>query len=195
MHIQTIPSGNHPLSTAMEALYLEAFPQAERKPVDSLYTHQEAGLCDVFGVITEEGEFVGMITTIKGDDLMMVEYLAIAPAFRGSGYGSRLLKLLLDMHPTTPICLEIEDTLDQQADNYEQRQSRKRFYQANGFYPLNWVSSYFGVAVEVMGTDPTIDFDQYIQLYEPFYGESTQEKIFFLEDRRKPNKEVEDDAT
>lgn len=195
MHIQAIPSRDHPLSAAMEALYLEAFPQSERKPIDSLYTHQSAGYCDIFGITTKDGDFVGMITTIKGEDLMMVEYFAIAAAFRGKGYGSRTLQLLLDRYQTTPICLEIEDTQDSQASNYDQRKSRKRFYQANGFYPLNWVSSYFGVAVELMGTDPTIDFDQYIQLYEPFYGESTQEKIFFLEDRRKPNKEVEDDAT
>lgn len=185
MHIQVIDSKQHPLSSAMESLYFEAFPKAERKPVETLYSHQDDGYCDVFGITTEEGgEFVGMITTIKGDDLIMVEYFAVAAEFRGQGYGSRILERLLDKYADTPICLEIEDTQDDQAENYTQRLSRKRFYQANGFLPMNWVSSYFGVAVELMASQEGIDFDQYIELYEPFYGESTQEKIFFLEDRR-----------
>ncbi|XJS10736.1 GNAT family N-acetyltransferase [Aerococcaceae bacterium WGS1372] len=185
MHIQLINSIQHPLSSSMEELYLEAFPKAERKPIETLYTHQDLDYCDVFGITTKEGgPFVGMITTIKGENLIMVEYFAIAPEFRGQGYGSRTLELLLEKYPDTPICLEIEDTQDKRASNYEQRLSRKRFYQANGFNPVNWVISYFGVPLELMATQEGIEFNEYIKLYEPFYGETTQDKIFFLEDRR-----------
>lgn len=184
MIIQAIKSAHDPLSYSINNLYVEAFPVAERKPLETLYSHQQTGYCDVFAITEDDGRFVGMITTIKGDGLIMVEYFAIAPDCRGKGYGSKILGLLQEEYTSTPICLEIEDTQDRQAKNYEQRQARLRFYLANGFQQLNWVVSYFGVPVEVLATQAGIEYADYIKLYEPFYEDDTQKLIYFIEDRR-----------
>lgn len=184
MRVHAVKSNTEPLSAQINELYLEAFPQNERKSIETLYSHQESGYCDLLAILEDDGQFVGMISTIKRPNIMLVEYFAIAPDFRGKGYGSKVLELLHAKYSDTHICLEIEDSTDESAENFQQRLSRLRFYQSNGFQQLHWVVNFFDVPLEVLGTSPDIDFDNYIQLYTQIHGEIIHKNIYLIDSRR-----------
>lgn len=75
-----------------------------------------------------------------GSDLLLLFYLAVDPAARGSGTGTRVLGELGLRHRGASIVLEIEPVVDH-APNPEQRRRRLAFYERAGFHDT-------GLAVE-----------------------------------------------
>lgn len=179
MKIQRITSNQSLFSEDLHKLYLEAFPENERKPIDALYAHQEAGFSDVFVILEEDNSFVGMITTLKRPQLMFVEYFAIAPEYRGLGYGSKVLSLLHNKYKDVNICLEIE-VVNTDAGIQDERVRRLQFYENNGFQQLNIVVNLFGVEFELLGTSPDIRFEDYALLYQQIHGEAIKEVLYLI---------------
>lgn len=180
MKIQRIERRDSPYAMAMHNLYFEAFPENERKPLETLYTHQESGFADVFVILEDDDSFVGMITTLKHSSLMFVEYFAIHSKYRGLGYGSKVLDLLHEKYHDVNICLEI-DVVDPAASDYEKRLRRLHFYEKNGFQQLGIIVNLFGVTFELLGTSPDIEFDEYFLLYEQIHGKSFSDKLYLVE--------------
>ena len=75
-------------------LYKTAFPKEEQKPWKFLLKKQKEGLYKLLIAVDEENNFYGLAFTVKNKDIVLLDFLAISPEFRGQGIGSKILKTL-----------------------------------------------------------------------------------------------------
>ena len=71
----------------VENLYLTAFPEIERHPVEELFNACDTGKCEWL-IFKDEGQLVGMAYMIIDDDIAFLLYLAVEEGERNKGYGA-----------------------------------------------------------------------------------------------------------
>lgn len=150
-------------------LYKKAFPCSERKPLSIIRSMQKNKRSDVW-LFERDGKFVGFAATINGDDIILLDYLAVDAACRGMGIGSEILKTLRRQYAGKGVFAEIERVPDR-ADTHDDRRKRKEFYIASGMNELNVYAKVFGVEMELMGWDCRLDFNAYQSFYRNYYSE------------------------
>ena len=143
----------------IQALYQEAFPASERKPFKLMIKKREEGVMELQALENEQNEFCGLAITILYQDMVLLDYFAIAPKMRGKGTG------------TEGFFLEIERT-DVEAENLLQRQKRKNFYLRNGLTETAMYVRLFGVEMEVLSDSCKVNFEEYKRLYADTFGEN-----------------------
>ena len=149
-------------------LYLCAFPPAERKPFNRITAMYRQGRADVW-CVEKEDEFAGFASTVNGGDLILLDYLAIAPRYRGWGIGSTAMAQMQQIYENKGFFVEIESTRED-APNRAQREKRKHFYQAAGMEPMDVYADVFGVEMELLGSRCRLDFDAYRAFYHDHYS-------------------------
>ncbi len=150
-------------------LYRRAFPRSERKPVSIIRKMQKKGTTDVW-YLEQDGRFAGLAATINGENIILVDYLAIDDKRRGHGDGSKALKKLRQQYAGKGVFVEIE-CLYEDADNYEERHRRKQFYLRNGMMEMHTTAKLFGVDMELLGYDCQLSYEEYREFYQANYGE------------------------
>lgn len=149
-------------------LYRKAFPASERKPFGMIRRMHRAGRTDVW-VLEEDGRFAGFATTINGDGLILLDYLAVSEAARGHGVGSAALTALADAYPGCGLFVEIESPYAP-GDDQPVRRRRRAFYERCGFVPSRTMADVFGVAMELLCRGYSVDFAQYHAFYCTHYS-------------------------
>lgn len=149
-------------------LYIEAFPKEERKPLKQIIKVCENNQGRIIPILLND-EFVGMFITLDsdGDNTLLIDYFAIKDGYRGLSLGSRSIDLLNKQENKT-IIIEIEPCVDG-ASNLLQRQKRKKFYTNLGFRQTDITVTWFGVDLELMSLNKTINFDNYMGLLKSIF--------------------------
>lgn len=149
-------------------LYRSAFPAAERKPFSIILGMCRKGKTDVW-CIEMDGKFLGLATTINGEDTVLLDYFAVDQKHRGEGIGSRALPELRKRYAGKGLFVEIESVYDD-APNREERLHRKQFYVNCGMEQMNVMVRLFGVKMELLGWDCHLDFGRYRSFYRDHYS-------------------------
>lgn len=140
-------------------LYKEAFPTEEKLPVWLLrlaLLKKSVALTAYFC----GGKFCGFTYTVTYKNTLFVLYLAVKSDLRGKGAGSEILKILKRQNKTT--VLNIEPVL-REAENFEQRAKRKKFYEQNGFVDTEKTLSFGEENYLIMATDKNFSREEYIK--------------------------------
>lgn len=158
-------------------LYRKSFPLAERKPVIILLSAWRKGKADIWyqekSIKTKVGVrkcFLGFAVTLKGENAVLLDYLAVSDAQRGKGAGSYLLRSVIDAYPGKGFFVEIESIYEAGISNRQERLRRRRFYTKNGLSPLHVTADVFGVQMELLGKDVQMDFAAYNAFYKNNYS-------------------------
>ena len=123
----TIIKTDHPHYVFVENLYLSAFPENERRPVDAQRRNVDTNpLFRCYLLTGDESRPIGFITLWRLDGFCYAEHFAVDPSLRNGGYGSRVMQLLL-RELELPVVLEAEVP----ADDLSRR--RVAFYERQGF--------------------------------------------------------------
>jgi len=125
---QRITHTDDPLFAAAWPLYVEAFPEFERRPRHA-YAKSLADPRFYANVLCRESKVCALVWYWKvntSSPLRYVEYLCIAESERGSGLGTTLLKAFIAAD-AAPLVLEIEELVD------EATERRWCFYERLGF--------------------------------------------------------------
>ena len=126
-------------------IYIESFPKSERFPFWMLKNcAKEENV--VFDVIIDNDKVIGMEYLINYDNITYLMYLAIDEKQRHKGYGSKVLKDLIEKYKI--IILSIE----RPRKNLENSENRKNFYLRNGFNETNKFIVDSGVEYEILCT-------------------------------------------
>ncbi len=141
-------------------VYKMSFPWIERKPFWFLLYFHKKGNIQIQTIETMEGVFVGFVVLVQTGNYVFIDYLAIAPFYRGSGLGSKVLTLLKEMYFDKCIFLEVE-SLDEYAQNKIQRIRRVKFYEKNGFVIQNKGVRIFYNDMRIMAYNGTVSFEDY----------------------------------
>ncbi len=156
-------------------LYVEAFPKSERKPFSLIRRMHREGKTDVW-VLRRDGRFAGFATTINGEGLILIDYLAMAKKMRGQGAGSAVLAALRTAYPGCGLFVEIENAFEPGEDQPE-RQRRRAFYERCGFRSCRTMISLFGVPMELMGYGCTLDYETYHRFYCTYFSQWAGEHV------------------
>lgn len=113
------------------ALYERSFPETERIPTEILLKKSGQGIADFFAYYDKD-RLVGFSFATVSDQAVFLVYLAVEEELRSRGYGSMILKHIATNHSPKGIMVNIEP-VDKEAENYDQRLKRLRFYTDNGF--------------------------------------------------------------
>lgn len=111
---------------------MNAFPEWERFSMASLIAMSIKPSVK-FHALYDDGHFCGIAYYAISDATVYLTYLAVNKNLRGHGYGTKILSLLEEMYPDKAIVIDIEPVVPS-AKNYQQRVSRLRFYERNGFH-------------------------------------------------------------
>lgn len=161
-------------------LYLEAFPEIERKPIPLIEEKVAEGTSEVFAIM-EGDEFVGFAIYVIGEKLVLLDFFAILPEKRCGGYGSRVFPLIMNQYPDKHFLLEIEDPDgDVEEEEKELRKRRKAFYLRQGMKSMRFLIDLFGVEMEVLTDGYELDFPEYHGLIRGVYGPIIDDKILFV---------------
>lgn len=159
----------------IEALYEKSFPKSEKKPFSLICEKQAAGMVDIL-YIQENDDFCGLAITMKNNDLVLLDYFAIAPEKHGMGCGSAALQQLFRYYEEKRFFLEIETTKEE-ADNMIQRQRRKRFYLKNDMTELGIDVVVFGTNMELLGHNISLTPEEYLNVYQDTYGRNIAKNV------------------
>lgn len=152
------------------ALYLRAFPAAERKPFSIIWRMHKKGKTDVW-IARADGKFAGFAATIQGKENVLLDYLAVNAAQRGNGVGSAMLKQLINAYADRGMFVEIESVHEKDAPNPEERLRREQFYIRCGMSRMHVSARVFGVEMDLLGYHCRLDFAQYQNFYRTNYSE------------------------
>ena len=153
-------------------IYMEAFPKRERKPyfvLRQVVKREKA----VLMTATEGNQLLGFVVLIPYQDMVMVDYLAVSSKVRSKGTGSFIMQNVCRQYADKKIVLLIE-SLDNAAENKEQRAARRRFYLKNGFTSSDIFIEGASGEMEILNYGGNVSQKEYLELQEDALG-----KIFF----------------
>lgn len=150
-------------------LYMEAFPEDERKPFEMILQKAQEGKMEILA-IDDEGSFKGLAISIFYKDLVLIDYFAISNECRGQGVGGRAIELLKERYSDQRMFLEVE-VIDEKAENNAERIRRKSFYHSHGLSDAKIYVSLFGVEMELLTADCDVTYDEYYSIYFETFGE------------------------
>ena len=116
----------------LKHLFEHAFPIEERPPFSVLIQFNNN---QIFGV-EDNQQFIGLLSLIEYQDLVYVFFLAVKKKYRGKGYGSQILRDVLEKYVDKRVFLLAEDPTIE-CNNLKERNDRIKFYKNNGFYPTD----------------------------------------------------------
>lgn len=111
----------------VENLLHESFPEEERRDDDMQRYNTDNNPLFTAYLITDDAEYIGLITLWNLSGFLYVEHLATSPNVRNKGYGKVIMQSLLNNFPDAKIVLEVELPED------ELSKRRIGFYERNGF--------------------------------------------------------------
>lgn len=156
-------------------LYLNAFPENERKPFSLIERKAAMGEMEIL-LIREDGKRAGLAITYLDEELVLLDYFAIAQQMRGQGIGSDALQMLQALYGEHQFFLEIEKP-GEHAPNQEERLRRKDFYLSGGMMETGIDIQLFGVEMELLSTQPGLTFEQCEKLYRRMLGPMYQKNV------------------
>ena len=156
-------------------LYQKAFPASEKKPFSMIRKMYKKGVSDVW-YFTRQGRFAGLIITINGEKQILLDYLAVDEAQRGTGIGTEILQCMRRQYTGKGVFLEIESVYED-CDNKSQRLRRKHFYEKCGMQSMEVFAWLFGVKMELMGFDCKLSYEEYHAFYRDNYGQWAADHI------------------
>ena len=158
------PYEHAPSRRAVRKLYHTAFPKEERLPFFALRALTVREGCNVTAYYDSD-TFVGFTYDATRGNVLYLMFFAVAGEVRGKGYGSAILSYLKECYPGKEIVLNIE-LLDENAENYEERVRRFKFYEKNGFYDTKHNIDEVGGTFRVLSTAREFDADAYLAVFK-----------------------------
>ena len=137
----------------------EAFPPEEYLAPQALVEMSKTDSVD-FLALSEQDALIGFMVVKTYKNLAYLFFLAIRPDYRCQGYGSRAIETLKAEYPGKKQLVDFEMP-DEQAENYEQREKRRRFYLRNGYRETGLFLSYFGVDYEIFCMDDDFQEEEF----------------------------------
>ncbi|RYY30495.1 MAG: N-acetyltransferase, partial [Chitinophagaceae bacterium] len=115
------------------ALYHMCFPSVERQPDAVIRERVSSGLASLtVGLLNDEVACFAITWSFQHPAVNFLDYLAVDPRYRASGYGSGLLKFLEQQYKINNEYLVLEVEHPGFGNNKEERIKRISFYQKAG---------------------------------------------------------------
>ena len=157
----------------VSALFLQAFPEEERPPLDVFLKslRQKAVTLLAFYL---DNNFVGFTYLAFYQDICCLFFFAISPSYRHQGFGGEILEILKKDYKDYVLLLAFEE-VDSKYPNYDERVARKNFYQHHGFLDNKIKTNEYGVIYETayIGSHQ-VSFLEYLEIFKIVFGKERE---------------------
>ena len=157
MELRVVTEESKELNTVIE-LYRQSFPPIEHRDTAGVFL-DKTGIVSVFAFY-EMNSFCGFACILQHLDICYILYLAIVPALRGKGIGSKILAKLHSYYPKKILVLDIEKE-DPRSENNDERIKRKKFYLKNGYQETHIINNWRGINFEALSINEIISKKKY----------------------------------
>ncbi len=171
----SVNSGNIGLLDSIKTLYIESFPEEERRPWDSILSLIESDAPFYkFIIVSNTDGTVGFYSTWRFPEAIYMEHFAVSPKLRGKGIGSEILEKIRSGSDGLSVVVEVEP-----AGCSPEAGRRIGFYERAGFtaiYDFNYVQPPYAkglpeVPMILMSTHPICDLEMFVlQLHTLVYN-------------------------
>lgn len=149
----------------IKRLYIDSFPQNERRNFDSLMTMGD-GKSEIIALY--DGDiFCGFVSLLNGNVISHIIYFAIEEELRGNGYGSESLKAIHEYQSGRRVIVDIERETET-APNNEQRRRRKQFYLRNGYEETEIKYNWRNEDYEILSFGGNVTEEEFDAFWEEF---------------------------
>lgn len=139
----TLPEGKRIFDTHMA----RDFPAAEIKPWEIMEKLYRNGYYDMLAAELD-GKMVGYAWQFRpGGDVVLVDYLAVFPEYRGTGIGKRILQAMGEYYQEKLI---LESEFPDEAPDRSMAERRLGFYRRSGFEITGVQVRLFGVRFHIL---------------------------------------------
>lgn len=114
-------------------------------------------------------DFIGFAYLIPYKDIICIMFMAVPEIHQGKGYGSKILHMVRELYPSHRLCLYMEE-LNPAADNYDERMTRSRFYERNGYVPMHYTVHESNVVYDMLASGGDVTEPEYNELMKRFLG-------------------------
>ena len=158
-----------PNKAQIRNLYQSAFPAEERLPWWLLRWWPALGRSALTAYYDGE-TFCGFTFSSVEGSILYVMFFAVEDSRRGKGYGSGILRYLIETNPGKTVLLNVEIP-DSSAPNNDQRIRRMAFYEKNGFRDTGFHIREVGGVFGVLSSTGEMDAAAYLQVFRKLsYG-------------------------
>ena len=150
----------------IKKLYREAFPLYERMPFSFMRRKHEK---DKMEILVAESDSTPCALAIPScfEDMILLNYFAVASDVRGQGIGSKVISLLAVRYSGNRIIIEIEKPDDKKPDTIR----RKDFYLRNGFEETGIDIRLAGTPMEILTLGGNVSSEEYVRIYKSLLGQ------------------------
>ena len=168
--------GEIEMKTEITFLFETAFPEDERPPVKYFFKSLEREENRLFAYYLGT-TFIGFAFITLYKDICYLFFLAVSQNYRHQGYGGEILEDIKSTYHDCVILLCYEE-VDQKYPNYEERVTRRNFYQKHGFKENKLKTNEYGVIFETayIGSHQ-VDFMTYKEIFALGFGEQSKAYI------------------
>ena len=150
-------------------LFLEAFPENERPPLNIFLKSLKQKEITLLAFYDED-VFIGFTYLAIYKDICCLYFFAVNKDYRHQGYGGQIIEFLKKEYKDYVLMLCYEE-VDPKYENYEERVSRKAFYYKHGFKDNIIKTNEYGVIYETayIGSH-YISFVDYFTIFKLVFG-------------------------
>jgi len=156
-----VTSGSQALAD-VEKINEEAFPENERKSIEELLSLSALFSGNRVEALYEGETCIGFYHLVELDTFVYMAFFAISSERRGQGYGTKIMQAMHERFPNKPMLGEVEYPFED-AQNYEQRIKRIRFYERNAMPVINaTIDDGEGEKYYIISSKPDAPLDDYM---------------------------------
>lgn len=143
IHLEKIGK-NYEHMDVLEEINNEAFPASEKVSIAYLVSIPDLTMLHVNAIVDGDVPVGFIIWVDLCEGFSYLSYLAIDQQYRNRRYGSKALTCLFDNVLTDTVSFGVIEAPDPDAENNDQRVTRKRFYERLGFTVFENTVGFFG---------------------------------------------------
>lgn len=157
------------------------FPDNEVKPLVNIKNMWDMGGYEAYAWY-EDNELIGyaFLCKVPGAEYVLLDYLAISEAYRGCGYGSRILsELKTVLENKKALVIETENLVHaHNQDEVDERERRDNFYTKNGVIKSGLSATVYGADYRIwyLPFGESLEDDELARVYDDIYKFMLSEK-------------------
>lgn len=155
----------------IEPLYISAFPEEERPPIEMYFHSFEIEGNELFGFYIDK-TFIGFTSVKIYKDICYFFFLAVKEEYRNRGYGSEILSYLKERYKKYILLLCYEEVNTKYPD-YPLRKRREELYKRHGFTDNHLLTIEAGVTYQTMKIGHRdVTYEEYAEIFKLGFDEN-----------------------
>ena len=173
---QLIYQNQPELKQEITEVFIEAFPEDERPPVNYFFKSLNKASNTLIAYFDQD-TFIGFAFLSKYQDVCYIFFLAVKKEYRHQGYGGQILEQIKKENKDYVLLIAFEE-VNPQYSNYLERVNREKFYLSHGFIDNQLKTNEYGVTYQTVYIgNHKVSFKEYKEIFLLGFGRKNEKYV------------------